>query len=251
MIINKPDTAHLPALRTLWQQAFGDPDDFPDSFFATAYSPERCRVLTLEGKPAAALYWFDCSWEGKRLAYLYAVATDAAFRRKGLCRALMAHTHQHLAESGYAGAVLVPGSEALFRLYEKLGYRTFGYVREFACNGGVPVPLRSVDAAEYARLRRSMLPAGGILQEGALLAFLRRFARFYAGENLLLAATVESGKLTAHELLGDCTAAPGIVAALGADTGYFRTPGNQKPFAMYLPLTEDARQPGYLGLALD
>ena len=251
MIIDRPSLSQIPELRSLWKQAFGDTDTFLDSFFSTAFSPDRCRVLTTNDKLGAALYWFDCTWEHDRLAYLYAIATDAALQHKGLCRALMENTHVHLTASGYAGAVLVPGTEALFGLYEKMGYRTFGTVTEFTCHAGNPIPLRPIDAAEYARLRSTMLPAGGILQEKETLAFLGCFARFYAGDNILIAVTQEDGDLTVHELLGDVSAAPDIVAGLGARTGTFRAPGTQKPFAMCLPLTQAHRHPLYLGLALD
>jgi len=92
MIIDKPTPSQLPALRALWKQAFGDPDDFLDCFYRVAFSPERCRCVIKGGSLAAVLYWFDCGWEGKRLAYLYAVATDTAFRGQGLCRELFANT---------------------------------------------------------------------------------------------------------------------------------------------------------------
>ena len=97
-----PKPSRIPQLRQLWQEAFGDPDDFLDRFFHVAFSPERCLCITVEDRVAAAAYWFDCDWEGKRCAYIYAVATGKAFRGRGLCRTLMGDIHRHLAELGYA-----------------------------------------------------------------------------------------------------------------------------------------------------
>lgn len=252
MIIDTPDASRIPALRALWKQAFGDSDAFLDCFFESGYAGARCRSLTLDGQLAAALYWFDCGWESKRLAYVYAVATDEVHRGRGLCGALMEDTHRHLQNAGYAGAVLVPGSRNLFRLYEKLGYRTFCAVTEFTCRAGEDVvSLRAIDPAQYAAQRQKLLPAGSVLQEAETLAFLSRYADFYAGDHILLAATLENGKLTAHELLGDTAAAPGILTGLGVKEGSFRTPGTDKPFAMFYPLTEDTQVPAYFGLALD
>lgn len=252
MTIKSPDFAQIPALRKLWQQAFGDTDAFLDIFFKTAYSPNRCRCVILDGQLAAALYWFDCRLEGMRYAYLYAVATDLAHRNKGLCSALLEDTHRHLFELGYVGTVLVPGEASLFQFYEKAGYRTFGFVDEFACaSSGCPIELHAVDSKIYATLRRALLPAGGLLQEGETLAFLNRFSQFYAGDNFLLAATLEGNQLTVHEYLGDPALAPAIVATLGAESGRFRFPSKQKPFAMFYPLVSDAPVPTYLGLALD
>ena len=88
MTIDQPSDTQ--ALRRLWKQAFGDSDAFLDSFFSVGYSCDRCRQLSLDSQLAAALYWFDCSFSGKPVAYVYAVATDAAFQGQGLCRALMA-----------------------------------------------------------------------------------------------------------------------------------------------------------------
>ena len=76
MTIDRPSDTQV--LRRLWKQAFRDSDAFLDSFFSVGYSCDRCRQLSLDGQLAAALYWFDCSLAGKPVAYVYAVATDAA-----------------------------------------------------------------------------------------------------------------------------------------------------------------------------
>lgn len=236
-------------LKRLWKQAFGDPDTFIDLFFRHGYSPERCAYLSSEGRVMAALYWFDCSLAGQKWAYLYAIATDEAYRNQGLCRRLIAQTHEHLRRSGYAGAILVPGSKELFSFYKKLGYRTCCHVTEIVHPAAVPVPLRSVGQAEYAALRKALLPEGGMIQEGETLDYLSAYARFYAGDGFVLAAGMDGNTAIVHELLGRFDGS-GIAAALGADTARIRTPGNSKPFAMYYPLT-NAPVPSYFGLALD
>lgn len=252
MIINAPDSAQIPALRRLWQQAFGDSEQFLDIFFETAYSPDRCRCVIVDDQLAAALYWFDCRLDSHRYAYLYAVATDSAYQNRGLCKALLDNTHRHLFELGYAGTVLVPGEASLFQFYKQAGYRMFGFVDEFSYSAASsPVSLRVIDSKTYADLRKDLLPAGGLLQDGETLAFLRRFSQFYAGDGFLLAATLENQTLTVHEYLGDPALAPAIVAALRAESGRFRSPGKGKPFAMFYPLVSNAPVPTYLGLALD
>lgn len=251
MIIDHPNAAQSNALRELWQEAFGDSDAFLDCFFRTAFSPARCRCAAIDGALAAALYWFDCEYAGEKAAYIYAVATGKDYRSRGLCRALMTDTHDLLARRGYAGAILVPGEAGLFRLYEKLGYTTCAYVREFSCAAGAaPIPVRAIGPAEYAALRRQFLPPGSVIQEKENLAFLETQARFFAGEGLLLAASREGTVLHCPELLGNANAAPGILAALGCTEGRFRSPGGEKPFAMYRPLNP-IPAPGYFGLAFD
>lgn len=236
-------------LKRLWKQAFGDPEDFIDSFFRTGYAEARCRCLTVDNKPAAALYWFDCFCEGQKWAYLYAIATGEDYRNQGLCRKLMTQTHDHLRSNGYAGSILVPGSRELFLFYEKLGYRTCCTVTEEDAAAGTPVLLRPVTQDEYAVLRRRLLPSGGLVQEGAALTFLETFAGFYAGDGFVLAASTDGDRAIVHELLGEADSAA-ITAALGVRTARLRKPGNGRPFAMCYPL-KVAPVPAYLGLALD
>ena len=243
---------NIPALRQLWQEAFDDDDTFLDKFFATGYSPDRCRVVMADDKAAAALYWFDCTWEDKKLAYLYAVATAKAFQGQGLCRRLMADTHKFLATQGYTGAVLVPGSSSLFQMYSKLGYQVMSYVEEFSREAGAEAfPVAKISREEYARHRKAMLPVGGIAQEGAGLAFLETYADFYFGNGCLLCAVKDGQKLFVPEFLGDVSRIPGVLQYLGCQEGTFRVPGNNTPFAMYRSLTDAVAMPAYLGHAFD
>lgn len=239
-------------LRRLWRQAFGDTEETLDAFFATGFSPARFHCILEDNRPVSALYWFDCALEGRRLAYLYAVATEQACRGRGLFHRLMADTHARLKDMGYAGAILVPGSQSLFSLYETLGYRTVCSISPFSCAwGDSPVCLEQVDAAQYAHLRKGYLPAGGVIQEGAALDFLQTQAQFYAGADFLLAASVGEDTLLAQEFLGNPQAIPGILRALHIPQGQFRMPGEDTPFAMFLPFEDSCPTPTYFGLALD
>ena len=71
MNIDYPSPDQLDGLQALWQEAFGDDDAFVEQFYTYGFAPDRCRCLTVDGQIAAALYWFDCSYQGKPLAYLY------------------------------------------------------------------------------------------------------------------------------------------------------------------------------------
>lgn len=251
MNIDYPQPHHLDPLRLLWQEAFSDDDTFLDTFFGSVFSADRCRCVTVGDQIVAALYWLDCRLDGIPLAYLYAVATRKNYRGEGMCRRLMADTHSLLQELGYGGSILVPGEKSLFRMYEAMGYTPCASIREFSRDAGdEPVPIRSVSPEEYARLRRQLLPPGGVVQEGENLAFLASQAQLYAGEDFLLAATADGSALRGLELLGNADAAPGILAALSKPHGTFRAPGDSHPFAMYRPLTESPA-PRYFGLAFD
>lgn len=239
------------ALKALWQEAFGDPEDFTELFFRTGFSSDRYMYLEKDRQLAGALYWFDCLWHGKKLAYIYGVAVAKQFRGQGLSRQLMEITHKHLRESGYYGAVLVPAGVGLFSMYEKLGYRGFCPVEKRTVLPSTPVAVEQLDVEQYTALRRQSLPENGVLQEGATLNFLAGYNRLYSGQNCLLAAAQEEDTLYIQEFLGDAGALPGVVAALGAKSAKVRLPGGSKLFAMYLGFTEECQIPSYFGIALD
>lgn len=236
--------------RRLWQEAFGDSDEFLDMFSSVAYAPERSRTISVDGDLAAVLYWFDCKYDGKKIAYIYAVATAKTYRGRGLCHRLMTQTHRHLQDNDYVGAILVPGSKELFDLYADMGYKVCSYMSEIICEAEGVVACKEIDKSEYAKLRRQFLPQGGVVQEGANLDFLEKQARFFIGPGFLLAARVDGDTVNGLELLGNQDAAPAIVAAMVCDSGTFRTPGNERPFAMYYPLQDDT-MPTYFGFAFD
>ena len=253
MIIDAPTACDIPALRALWKQAFGDTDEFLDAFFDTAFSSERARRVSIDGKTVAALYWFECTCRGERIAYIYAVATDNRFRGRGLCTALMENTRAQLEALGYKAAVLVPGSFELFDFYKKRGYVTCSRVSELCVSAKKGSALvREIETDEYARLRREYLPVGGVEHSIEAICFLSTQSRLFATEKALLAARIEGDTLACVELLGDVSEAESIVYALGCAEGRFRTVGEQRDFAMYLPLGEKKIvPPTYFGLAFD
>lgn len=251
MNIDFPSAGQSAGLRSLWQEAFGDSDAFLDAFFTAAAPLQRCRCITVEGQVAAALYWFDCSYGGQSVAYLYAVATRRVFRGKGLCHRLLEDTHRLLTQRGYAGVLLVPGSEELRSFYAAQGYETATRLQLLSQGAGPQaVPLRQLTARDYAALRRQYLPEGSVIQEGENLSFLETQATLYAGTDFLLAARQDGETLEGLELLGNAQAAPEILCALGCREGTFRIPGTQVPFAMWHPLCSQ-EAPQYFGLAFD
>ena len=211
MNIDYPSPEQLDGLKQLWQEAFGDDDAFLEHFFAYGFAPDRCRRLTVDGQIAAALYWFDCSYRGKPLAYLYGVATAKNHRGKGLCRILTENTHNHLKYLGYAGEILVPAEGNLFQMYEKMGYSLCASVSEFTCQAGeTPVALRQVDAEEYCHLRRQFISENGVLQEGDNLNFLQTPG-----------GLLRRRGFSVHRLPGRTMYCPGAFGKCRCRTGYF------------------------------
>lgn len=235
-------------LKALWKTVFGDPDSFIDAFFEDAFSPNRCRWIREDGHIVSALYWLDCEYSCGKLAYIYAVATDPAYRGKGLASRLLEETHAHLKALGYAGAVLKPAN-GLFPFYGRLGYVSSGHIRYFDAQASdTPIPVKRLSLEEFAALRRKYLPENSVIQEGATLLFLSRFATYYEAPNALV--TVDTDSDSVLEYLGDPLAAPGILAALSIPQAQIRTLGDDVPFTMFHPLN-CTKIPGYLGITLE
>jgi len=252
MIIDAAVREDIPALRRLWKEAFGDTDAFLDNFFSTGFCSDRCRIAKEDGALLGALYWFEFQWGEKRLAYLYAVATAKAFQGQKICSRLMEDTHKHLLSLGFSGTVLVPGSASLFDFYGKLGYVRFGGICELSATAGAtPVSLRKIPAADYMEERKEYLPSGSILPVEETLPFLNSLLSFYEGDGWLLAAAEEAGCLAGKEFLGDIAQLPGILCGLGMEKGSFRTPGAEKPFAMFHSFGGAENAPDYFAFALD
>lgn len=256
MTIEKPTSAQISQLWSLWREAFGDSGEFLEAFFAHAYSPDRCLCVTEHDNVLAAVYWFDCEVRGKKVAYIYALATGMAHRGQGIAHKLMVQVHGLLKQQGYEGSILVPGEKELFSLYESMGYHTCTQRKEFVCTGAADeVQLRRVTPEEYAQQRRnllSLLEPDGVIQEEENLAFLASQAELYVGQNFLLAARGEGDTLIGIELLGDAQTAPGIIQTLGYTQGSFYTRGEGTDFAMYRPLDGSTLPaPTYFGLAFD
>ena len=252
MTVDYPAAGQIPGLRALWKEAFGDSDVFLDAFFAHGFSVDRCRCVTENGRVLAALYWFEASCEGSRLAYLYAIATAVSHRGKGLFSMLLADTKAVLKKAGFDGILLVPENEELGRMYEKFGFAPCTAVDTFsAVAGAAAAQIREIGPDEFARLRKAYLPQGAAIQEGETLAFLASQSHFWAGTDFLAVGQIYDSKLVCSEFLGNRSAADGLLQALQVPEGTFRTPGEERPFTWFLPLRDLCGRPAYFGLALD
>jgi len=252
MNFEHPRREHIARLVTLWKEAFGEYDGFWELFLGTGFLPDHCRCITENGQPIAGLYWFDCTCGEDKIAYIYAVVTDPRHRGRGLCRKLMADVHTLLKSQDYASVMLVPADEGLREMYRKMGYDDCTTITSLSCAASdSAAEIRNVGAEEYAALRRTLLPKNSVLQEGISLTFLAAQAQLFAGDDFLLAAWREEDMLHGMELLGNAAAAPGILRALGCNTGNFQIPGAEKAFAMIHKLRNNAVTPEYFGFSFD
>ncbi len=247
MLYKNPTWSDIPRLYALWKEVFGDSDSFLDGFFSVAFAPERARIAKADSKIIAALYILDCTVKKERLAYIYAVQTDPAFRGQGVCRGLFRDTHSYLAKNGYKGALLVPSEASLFSMYEKFGYYPLGDGKKISTESHEnPLAVKKIGPREYEATRRKMLGENAVLQEGVSADFLALSEELYSGCGFLLAGHRENGRLVGTEFLGDNALLPRILCTLDCKTGEFKT-----PTAMYRPFYTDSPTPDYFGLSFE
>ena len=238
--------------KELFLEAFSDSIQFVNQFEMLAFSPERCEYAYDGDRVVSALYWFDCFFGEEKIAYIYGVSTAQSHRKQGYCKRLMEKTHERLLEGGYSGAILVPAKKELYSFYGNMGYVTCTGISEktvFASD--VRVDLFRLNKHEFASLRRKYLPENSVIEEGAALDLLSAYAEFYSGEDFVLVAERIDEGLRVTELLGNFEKAPQIIKSLGYSSATVRGVGEDKPFAMYYPLSDDKAFPFYFGLALD
>ena len=252
MKIRSPYKEEISQLKSLWKEAFSDTDEYISMFFSTAYSKSRC-LIAEENGVVGMLYWFDASYLDTRIAYFYAIATKSTHRGRGVCTTLMNEAHTYLKSLGYAGAMLVPGSDGLFEFYKKLGYGISTYVDTIECDGiKSNLEIKEINGEEYASLRIKFLPRDSVIQENESIKYLEKQSKLYTGKDFLLACRIKDEELFGIELLGNKENAPLILGALSCKKGTFRTCGDETPFSMYYPLKNHTLPPiFYFGLAID
>lgn len=236
-------------LKKLWMQAFGDTAESVDAFFATAYDAKHSALICTENQPVSALYWLDYTWKGKKLAYIYAVATEEKFRGQGYGKRLMEQAHQALRQQGYAGAVLVPAEKHLALWYEKQGYRTFYRAKKQEVLVAELSPVTEISPEEYATLRKEMIPDAP--QPGKeVYQYFATYGSFYKAENCIFAASRQDNKVCFQEFLGDAEKLPRVIGGMNAQSGTVCIADDDVTFAMYYPITEE-KMPDYFSFALD
>ena len=256
--------ADLPALTALWQICFGDEEADIHAFWRALWQDIRV-FAAYEGKTPVSMLCalptslVDEAGESFPNAYLYAVCTAPQHRKQGLCAALLAYAERALRNEGCRFAALVPSSEALFGFYQKFGYQTAFFHKEYT----VPAEkgtakITKLDADGYRNLREMQLYGAFVSYPLPLLQWQTGAApglyRIETEDAVCCCAAEGSGeRLICKELLPDCPeAAASLAAKLGYRAALVRTCGEETPFGMAKALCElPVPETAYLGLAFD
>ena len=261
MRLRKTAPADFPALKALWRQAFGDSDAEIDAFFSSVYPDAFGFCAEEDGAPVSMLYALPVTLahgeRAEKAAYIYAVATDEAYRGRGLCRALMAYTEQQLKKRYISCLLLVPADEHLAQYYETLGYtrQTGCALRQLRAQTprGCALP---VSVQDYAGLRETLLfDTPHVRYPKPLLEYEAQRTVYYRlelGYELGCAAVAKRDDLAVvEELLPDVRMLPALAAELGAARYAVRTPGTETLGCMAKWLDGPETGPVYLAFPFD
>lgn len=164
-------------LKHIWKSAFGDADEYINTFFEKMYAPGMATVLELGGKLISAIYNIPMGGivlpGGERLscAITYALGTLPQYRGRGYGIAVMKVGIEYSNSLGYICNAQCPAGDSLFPYYnQRVGYLDCFYVREAEVNntGLPPVSSRwtisGAEPLEYNRFRNEYL-AGRFFME--------------------------------------------------------------------------------------
>jgi len=113
------------ACKRLWMTVFGDEEPFVDEFLMRYYDREQMLSIESDGQLVAMLHLLPFESELGRTTYIYGVATDPAFRHRGLATRLMQEAVRLIDERGDDAAVLIPtpDQEWLPEFYARFGFQ--------------------------------------------------------------------------------------------------------------------------------
>lgn len=249
----KPDD--LPQLKALWRIAFGDSDEYIDSFHEAFLRGDACVVAEADGAVVSAMY----AVHGIRLfpyrknvlsaGYAYALATLPDYRGRGIGSAVYRAVCEKILETSDAACVL-PAEESLYPFYEKdTGASAFGGIREGRITKadltGISAPMMArVPAWQYAGMREWIL--GGmphaVFPDEQYDFMEASGTEFFMMEGGVAAAETDNGVCRILELLAPgvdrMTAVAGVARWCPAREYVVRTPlffdgpGERRPFVL-------------------
>jgi predicted acetyltransferase len=109
--------------RRLWKEVFGDSDEFIASFINLFYNEENMLCIEQDGKMLSMLHIIPFELNGSKVAYIYAVATDADARGQGYATKLIKQAIEKAQVEGYKAIFTLPADDMLRSFYSQFGFK--------------------------------------------------------------------------------------------------------------------------------
>ena len=205
------------------------------------YFPHHLRIVGDGGRVASMLFSIPYAIETERgtlpARYLFAIATDPAYRGKGLAKGLI----EDEVKRGFP-LLLHPRTQSLFAFYEKAGLSPLSpVITEEGEALALPLPTepRTLSAGEYLALRRQFLTPPFAAPDEGFLSLCSTGALELPGVCAALYRW-EGDKVLFAEWLGCPDFAPRLAAYLGASRFELRRPSpDGTPFGVGVGLPFD------------
>ena len=109
--------------KRLWKETFGDSDEFISSFMEHHFRKENMLYIEECGRVLSMLHIIPFELCGRRVAYMYAVATESNARGKGLATRLIEQAIKKVKSSGYSALITLPADDGLRKFYTRFGFK--------------------------------------------------------------------------------------------------------------------------------
>ncbi len=134
--VGHPKEEHIPVLKKLWADVFGDDEAVIDNFFNETAKYENIVCAFCDNEPVSVLYAVESAVFLKnkeyKAYYIYSVCTHPNCRGNNLSARALEFLEKISNERGISYLFLVPAEESLFKMYEELGFKT-GFTYKAEC----------------------------------------------------------------------------------------------------------------------
>lgn len=151
--------AHIKAqLVTLWQEAFGDSEDYIRTFMREVGSNTKVVVCEVDEQVVSATYLLPVSYVQKdgtmlNCYYLYAAATLGVYRGRGYFGRILQFVNEHI----NAPIILVPASTSLVDYYKGHNFHIWLTEKKEALDNWQPNVTKAISKEEYCKFRKEVL----------------------------------------------------------------------------------------------
>ncbi len=139
--------------RRLWMECFGDEREWVDRFLIEHSTEENTFIHKEQGAVVAMLHLVELQTEVGRTAYLYAIATAAEWRGRGLATKLVGEAVEAARERGYDAAAVIPADESLVGFYRWLGFGEPSLGMDFSSGMDLGTGVAERDVAMVMKLK--------------------------------------------------------------------------------------------------
>ena len=159
----------IPALKSLWIEAFGDSKSYVDFFFENRFEAETTFVYLVKESPVSMAFVLEAELyhnESYTLAgYVYAVATAKRFQGQGFSTKILEQIKKR-----YTTTFLVPATEGLFNFYGRKGYQNAFSLSHFTYRPGEETTMshsfsfEGISPQEYKEIRDAHFQKEGYIR---------------------------------------------------------------------------------------